>query len=300
MLISQTLVTGPVGTGDGSIGTGPLFSATIPNVHPSIKHKLVVRAVTKRGIVSLHSNGQHFDWRLPSTVPAPTEDPCLPWPARNLPKVVASSDVASGIEALRCKPEMMPGDAAIAQALTNRYPLAIRVGDFTPQDEIRAGHYPEGDFFPANPTAADIEFAKGEIHSSGASFLRSFNAYVFRIPGKDIPSPTVNLFPVVVYRAQIPNPDFPSVSGDLVQVTPYIDKLAEVPPGTLSNAAYILKDPYFMAAYKSPDHGPAETLLLLDNQPVLLGAAYRYYLVRFADDGEIDRVIRTNAVTVTP
>ena len=46
----------------------------------------------------------------------------------------------------------------------------------------------------------------------------------------------------------------------------------------------------------SPVHG----MYLLDTQPVVLGARYRYLLVRFKEDREIDQVIPTNEVEVTP
>ena len=39
---------------------------------------------------------------------------------------------------------------------------------------------------------------------------------------------------------------------------------------------------------------------LVDTQPVILGARYRYLLVRFKDNHEIDQVIPTNEVEVTP
>ncbi len=296
--VSQTVVTGPVGTGDGSIGPGPLFSVTIPKINPRVKQKLVVRAVTRFGLMSARSNGQAFDWRLPSPLPAPAEDPCLPWPARNLPEVVDRTVVEPRIEALRCTPGMMPqaGGATLAADLAKRFPLAIRVGAMTNNDEILGGHYPEGDFDPPNPvTPAAIMEAQEEIRGGGG-VQRGFNNFVFSVPESTGSAKRVSLFPVVVYRTQVANPDFPEVSGDLVQVTPLIDRVAE----KFSGGNYILKDPYFLAALVPPATRDASELLLLDTQPALRGAAYQYYLVRFRVDGEIDRVIRTNTVTVTP
>jgi hypothetical protein len=301
--VSQTVVTGPVGTGDGSIGAGPLFSVTIPKLNPRVKQKLVVRAVTRRGLAGTRSNGQEFDWRAPSPTPPPAEDPCLPWPARNLPEIVDRTAVEPRIEALRSKPDTMPGDPTIALELSKRFPLALRVGTFTNNNEILAGHYPEGDFDPPNPvTPAEIAAAKEEIRGGG-SLQRSFNSFLFTVPESKGSSKRQLLLPIIVYRTQVANPDFPSVSGDLVQVTPLIDRVAEKVTSRFFGDeidSFILKDPYFLAAPGFPQGRNATDFLLLDLQPALRGAAYQYYIVRFRDDGEIDRVIRTNTVTVTP
>ncbi len=286
--VSQTVVTGPVGSGNGGIGPGPLFTVTIPNLNPRIKQKLVVRAVTKNGTNSARSNGQSFDWRLPSPAPEPAEDPCLPWPARNLAEIVDRTAVEPRIEALRCTAAMMPDDGGPAAAanFAKRYPLAIRVGIITQASDMKPGHYPEGRL-DGDPNAAEaIE-----------NYAGSFNDIIFKIP-KATGSPQKEwLFPIVVYRTQVANGDFPAVSGDLVQVTPLIDRVAE----KVTQFSSILKDPYFLAArVPEADSGGAGQFLLLDTQPALRAAAYQYFLVRFRKDGEIDRVIRTNTVTVTP
>ncbi len=304
--VTQTVVTGPLGTGDGSIGPGPLFSVTVPNLNPGIKQKLVVRAVTRNGLYSARSNGQSFEWRLPSPIPAPAEDPCLPWPARNLPEIVDRTAAEPRIEALRCTPEIMPqgqlpdGGLTVPQMLVQRYPLAIRVGAFTINEEMLAGHYPEGDFDPLYPTPNDIAAAQEEIHTGNGSGSRSFNKFIFTIPESKGAAKRVPLLPIVVYRTQVANVDFPVVSNDLVQVTPLIDQVAEASFGAGPDTRYILKDPYFLTAAFPPNGRNARDFLLLDTQPVLRGACYQYYLVRFRLDGEIDRVIRTNSVTVTP
>ena len=286
--VSQTIVTGPVGTGDGSIGTGPLFTVTVPKINPRIKQKLVVRAVTKNGIFSARSNGQSFDWRLPSEPPPPAEDPCLPWPARNLPEIVDRTTVEPRIEALRCTAAMMPdgGGPTAAANFAKRYPLAVRVGIITQASDMQPGHYPEGRL-------------DGDLNAAEAieNYAGSFNDIIFKIPKATGSPQKESLFPIVVYRTQVANADFPAVSGDLVQVTPLTDRVAE----KTTQFSSILKDPYFLAArVPEANSGSAGQLFLLDTQPALRAAAYQYFIVRFRRDGEIDRVIRTNTVTVTP
>jgi len=304
--VTQRILTGPVGTGEGSIGAGPLFTVTIPKLNPRITQKLVVVAVTRNGLNSARSNGQSFDWHLPAPEPAATEDPCLPWPARNLPEILESKEAEPRLEALRCRPEMMPqaGDMIAAADFAKRYPLAIRVGAIPVNFEMPAGHYPDGDLFPAlNPTAADTAAAREEIafQSVIGGPVFTFDSFLFKVPESKTSTVRVPLFPIVVYRSQVANVDFPSVSGDLVQVTPLLTDIAET--RTLAPRIFYiqtLKDPYFMTALIPPATNSAEELFLLDTQPALRGAAYRYYIVRFGKTGEIDRVIRTNTVTVTP
>ena len=286
--VSQTIITGPVGTGDGGIGTGPLFSVTVPKLNPRIKQKLVVRAVTKNGTFSERSNGQSFDWRLQEAPPAPAEDPCLPWPARNLPEVVDRTAVEPRIEALRCTAAMMPEDGGPTAAanFAKRYPLAIRVGIITQNSDMKPGHYPEGRLDGSPDAPEEIE-----------NYAGSFRDIIFKIPKATGSTQKESLFPFVVYRTQVANADFPAVSGDLVQVTPLMDRVAE----RTTQFSAILKDPYFLAArVPEEDSGSAGQFLLLDTQPAVRGAAYQYFIVRFRKDGEIDRVIRTNSVTVTP
>ena len=291
--VKQTIVTGPVGTGNGAIGQGPLFTVAVPKIDVRVKQKLVVRAVTRNGITGKSSNGQTFEWRLPAPAPEPVEDPCLPWPARSMPQVVDRTAVKADILAMRCTPAMMPqgGGPAAALALSRRYPVGIRVGALSSNDEIPGGHYPDGAGFP--PAQGYPPYEEQLLAHGG----RSFNDLIYKIPAANGKSGEVSLFPIVVYRTQVANPDFPAVSSDLIQVTPLIERVAEK---RLPDGDHILKDPYFLAALVPPSDRDASDFILLDTQPVLKSAAYRYFIVRFGTDGEIERVITTNTVTITP
>lgn len=117
-----------------------------------------------------------------------------------------------------------------------------------------------------------------------------------------------SLFPLVVYRYQETNVYFPEVSGDLVQVTPMMETIAYAigPDPQFNNPAVALIYDPFVDVYTSSLLGlpsdPAGTgrnvIVVLDTQPVLFGARYRYLLVRFGADREIVEVIPTEPVEV--
>lgn len=106
------------------------------------------------------------------------------------------------------------------------------------------------------------------------------------------------LFPLVVYRHQVPNTNYPTVSGDLVQVTPLMEEIAW---GNAANGIGVY-DP-FLFIYRTSTVGGgaafnAGEMFLLDTQPLVVGARYRYLLVRLADNKEIEQVIVTNEVEI--
>ncbi len=109
------------------------------------------------------------------------------------------------------------------------------------------------------------------------------------------------ILPVALYRVQIANNDFPLVSGDLVQVSPLMEKIAYIQyrPDEIA-----VIDPFMAFLHKDITGLPRSFVLsdhdifLRDSQPVIKGAKYKYLLVRFSPTREIERVIVTNAVTV--
>jgi hypothetical protein len=110
------------------------------------------------------------------------------------------------------------------------------------------------------------------------------------------------ILPVAMYRVQVPSAYYPNVPGDLVQVTPLMEKIAQYDqPGPGST---VVTDP-FIALLDSGDttlpriiSGSDQDIFLLDRQPVLKQARYKYLLVRFGPDKEIERVIVTNEIDV--
>ncbi len=113
-----------------------------------------------------------------------------------------------------------------------------------------------------------------------------------------------SLFPLVVYRFQETNQFFPQVSGDLTQVTPMMESIAYSvgsAPGFGTSA--LIYDPfidvYSASLLEIPTGGSGvarNAIVLLDTQPVVLGARYRYLLVRFGEDREIADVVVTPPV----
>ncbi len=113
-----------------------------------------------------------------------------------------------------------------------------------------------------------------------------------------------SLFPAVLYRFQVPNTAMPQVSGDLVQVAPFMKEIASVTTN-VPNAGVFTRvvDPFIRltALGQIPGNNSTErNLVLLDTTPVVLGASYAYLLVRFDDVGEVINVIPTTLVEVTP
>ncbi|MFN0075050.1 MAG: hypothetical protein ACKVY0_01115 [Prosthecobacter sp.] len=108
------------------------------------------------------------------------------------------------------------------------------------------------------------------------------------------------VFPVALYRVQIANSTFPVVSGDVVQVSPLMERIAQI----IGGPNKVVTDPFIAILHESDspltgtetqyDHD----IFLLDRQPVIKGATYKYILVRFSPTKEIERVIVTNTVDV--
>ena len=105
-------------------------------------------------------------------------------------------------------------------------------------------------------------------------------------------------FPCVLYRHQVANAKFATVSGDIIQCSPMMESIAFQKSG----AAAVIWDPFVIfdgisQAFGSGTIGYLNTFLR-DTQPVLAGARYKYILVRFGRDGEIAEVLATNEMEV--
>jgi hypothetical protein len=137
----------------------------------------------------------------------------------------------------------------------------------------------------------------------------------FRSPSEsNIASPIAqdagSLLPAVLYREQVANEKFPTVSGDVIQVSPMMERMAYQSPRFVDNEqseGITIWDPYIGVVSTFIAYPPGEDrgldyfidLYLLDTQPVQKGAAYRYTLVRFSGGtGEIEEVIPAGTVTI--
>jgi hypothetical protein len=108
----------------------------------------------------------------------------------------------------------------------------------------------------------------------------------------------MSLFPMVMYRHQVPNARFPSVSGDVVQVSPMFEEIA-YERVTTNGIDLVIRDGF--VHFDRFTGGGDNTFLitqLKDTSPVVRGARYRYLLVRFGNGGEIAEVIPTSEMEV--
>ena len=103
--------------------------------------------------------------------------------------------------------------------------------------------------------------------------------------------------PIVVYRQQVTNSFFPKVSGDVAQVSPMVERIPWMTP----DAFTIIIPDRLLATRSEPSLIPRfqiTYLYLRDQQPVLLGARYRYFVVRFKTNREVDYIIPAGEVEI--
>ena len=107
------------------------------------------------------------------------------------------------------------------------------------------------------------------------------------------------LLPCVLYRQQVVSDAFTAVSGDILQCSPLLSKIAWIRTDNSPRLAE-LADPYFRWAGPAPNDFPGLLdLFLVDTQPVTAGARYRYWLVRFdAKTGEPKQTVPCGEVTI--
>jgi hypothetical protein len=104
--------------------------------------------------------------------------------------------------------------------------------------------------------------------------------------------------PFVLYRTQVPSLFWPQVPGDVSQVSPRMEAIAWA---TTANG-YDIYDPF---VYVKQPNGATATptdpgyMYVVDTQPVVARAMYRYYLVLLHPvTGEIEEVLVTNDVSL--
>ena len=169
--------------------------------------------------------------------------------------------------------ENFPGVMARVLQIPGFEGLGVRVGAATYQ------------LVTANPPAALANF----IPTTG----NPLNS-IYRSPADEL------LFDVALYRQQVPNNLFPQVSGDVLQVSPLMETIAY----TVTNAApfgigILIVDPFIRVVPEGPLPSPDHGIYLLDTQPVVQGARYRYVLLRFSKrTHEPVEAIPTNEIDV--
>jgi hypothetical protein len=147
---------------------------------------------------------------------------------------------------------------------------------------IRIGQFPQQ--LDAEETIGTTEFVR--YYPGQGNALADPTLYAYRRLSSDPSRAGESLLPIVVYRQQVTNAAFPRVSGDLVQVTPMIDRIP-----------YYRSDPFQVTipdrliAMRHEDDGQTYSMYVRDQQPVIRHARYRYFVVRFNDKREVAEVI---------
>lgn len=125
------------------------------------------------------------------------------------------------------------------------------------------------------------------------------NLYEVTIPGPlpDSSSITRSLLPCVLYRMMV-DADGNPVSGDLVQCSPLIGNdvtlAVEVPSTSIR-----MRDPFLLLGSGVPESGSLRIpLYIKDNQPVIRGETYRYYLALTDARGEVATILDLGALTI--
>lgn len=195
------------------------------------------------------------------TLPAPLSQVTVPWPARPLPPVAAPINTA-------IQPLFLPyqdyGDAV------SRETAAIAIGRVDNNSDI--------------------------MHlQSGGYLLPTDNPLEAFLYAPDDASDT--LLPFVLYRRQVANSLFPSVSGQYVQVTPMIEHFASA-IDTPTGKRRVL-DPYLVIGRIDPQVAEDfHTICVRDRLGIVGGAAYEYLLMRFDERREPRDVLKLGTVTI--
>jgi hypothetical protein len=292
-----------------AFGAGPTFSQEFV-IKPGVDYLF--------GVSSLGpSNGDNqarspasaalkLRWAPP--IPPSTELCTLPWPYKDLPpslkfndSIVARRMVPGPLDA----PPFAQGERPVwPNGDRNNYPVGVRIGRIDSYGSGPVGGIATIQGHTTTTTADDgVQFDKTTFTLGNQVDLH--NA-LFK-------STKSRLLPVVMYRRQVPSLGFPNPPDTVVQCSPRINSL--VFQGNIATGPR-LRDPYIgVTAFGSNYDAAAFPLLagtdeggarlpssvhfyLLDTKPVLNGATYHYYLIRFDAGDEPAEVIDAGEVEI--
>jgi hypothetical protein len=252
-----------------SFGPGPQFTL-IANVVAGVPYQIAVQALDAQRGEGDPSTSWDFTWK------APSRPELVPWPARPLPDVSGFDERVTVVVFTNSQNHKLED---------RRYPVGIRIGEFPATLEPRA----------MIGTANFIQYRRSQGTSSDP------NHHIFFRHTTDPGRNGEPILPIVVYRQQVTNAFFPRVSGDVAQVSPMIER---IPWQSLEafNEPDSLRIPDRLFAVRF-ELGPglpngANYLYLRDQQPVLLGARYRYFVMRFKTNREVDYIIPAGEVEI--
>lgn len=282
----------------GRVGIGPVYSNLLQRATISADLYVLVEPVALDGTVGVASAAKV----LPAGAGASSTNNLVPWPKRPLPPPRLDFTTGTpGFSAVRIKNGDLNGTN---NADFNGIGVLVGTTSITPKQRL-------------SPATGRNAWVNGLIDPDDLLFkdaetsLPIFGhilATVTRVtpPGLELPIVINTQSPVsaVLYRQQIPSASFPQPPGDLLQVSPMLDGIEHnkysdpllVPFSPVNIPATRLDDPFIGIFPYLGSYG----LFLLDTQPIISGATYQYFLVRFDDYGEMIEVLPTNTVTATP
>lgn len=268
-------LTNPTGT--------PEFEYLLP-VSAREVYTVLVRAVGRgkydSRVVGGFSSPGSFTWLLRTAAPAGV----VAWPNRNPPPV---ADFHPGIEAVFInKAQLNPWKGNM-----------VRIGEYKDvNNSAQTTTFMANDQFPDEPRAGRISgttapayylYCNDEVAAAESAWEGKTGS-----PGC--------LFPVALYRVQMPSLRYPVVPGDIVQCTPLMENIAS----KVQAGQTIVLDPFVLPLHMDDTglprtiSGTDHDLMLIDRQPVIKAARYKYLLVRFGLNKEIERIISTSEVAV--
>jgi hypothetical protein len=275
----EAFLTPPTSAG---FGPGPQF--TLPaTVVAGVPYTITVAAMDAQGNVGDPSAPWKFTWQPPIVLPS------VPWPARPVPAVKVFDDNLSPDIA----PYFRPRIAAVLLKDANYqpdplYPVGIRIGNCDTVNNlisnVRSTNFITYDFVAGNP--------KNDPHE-----------LVFKRQSADPSHRGELLLPIVVYRQQVTNAAFPRVSGNLVQATPLLERIPYRTQFIPRQGTYVvIPDRLLAAAYEFDpiSYAYGTFLYLRDQQPVIRGARYQYFVVRFNPKHEVAEVIPAGQIDIPP
>ena len=244
--------------GPGFGNNGALFDVPC-NIELGKTYFVGVRALGKNGDAGDFSNFEPFIWSPTNPV-----SPQVPWPARPLPPTNANFFAAAAyLSPANVTPALQTG------TFTGNGVL-MGLGTFSTRTIISTKQGP-----PSVNTAFD---PNSTLQTNG-----------FGGP----------IFPCAMYRYQLPNANFPGTSGDTIQVSPLMENIAYQFIGSPSSGTNTyVQDPFIVGTFSTDNVNNYLWLWLKDNQPIISGARYKYILVHFGPNHEIDQLIPSNQVNV--
>jgi len=247
--------------GPGFGTNGPDFLVPC-NIEFGKTYIMAVRALGKNGNVGGFSAFKTFVWAPPTT----PSGPHVPWPARGLPGTNANF-LALGYY--------------LSPANTNQ---GVRTASFTGNAILLA--------------SVPLTGRTLAVLTPTNSYITLTNLDPLTLVGANVLNQS--FFPAALYRYQVPTAAYPTVSGDTIQVSPLMEKIAYQYTGVQGKTGNtVIQDP-FVVATTMPVSDTLRYLFvwLIDTQPQISGAGYQYVVVHFGADHEIDQLIPSNEVDV--